>query len=102
MLIYTPLPSYGSSTVLSSPLLLFRKHNIIVSPAASPSIDVPEPRRLVADVACGVEDPVEIDRLATHAMLKMRNHRRARQRIRWIADSSMTVGHVRHLIFVPV
>ena len=35
MLIYTPLPSYASSTVVSSPLLSFRKHNIILSLAAS-------------------------------------------------------------------
>jgi hypothetical protein len=32
MLICTLLPSYGSSIVLSSPLLSFRKHNIILSP----------------------------------------------------------------------
>jgi hypothetical protein len=58
MLIYTPLPFYESSTVLSSPLLLFRKHNIIVSllAVASPSIDAPEPRRLVAGVSCCVEE----------------------------------------------
>ena len=36
MLICMPLPPHGSSTVLSSPLLLFRKHNIILSPATSP------------------------------------------------------------------
>lgn len=33
------LPSYGSNTVLGSPLLSFRKHKIILSPATSPPID---------------------------------------------------------------
>jgi hypothetical protein len=39
MFICMPLPSYGPNTVLSFPLLLFRKHNIILSPTGSPPID---------------------------------------------------------------
>ena len=56
MLIYTQLSSYGSSTVLSSPLLSFW-NTTLSSPLLLllPSVPAHEPTRLAADVAYGAE-----------------------------------------------
>jgi hypothetical protein len=70
-----------ANATLSSPLLL-----------RSPPIDVPAPEstKLVARR--------RRDSIATRAVLKMCNRRRARQRIQWTADGSMTVGPMAHLL----
>jgi hypothetical protein len=66
MLICTPLLSYGSSTVLTSPLLLFREHNIILSPAGSPPIDASACAGEISDRCC-LRRGGEGTRLATRA-----------------------------------
>jgi hypothetical protein len=94
MLICMSLPSYGSSTVLSSLMLSFRKHNIILYPAASPPIDE------IGDGRCCVAEAKGLaSRLAP--IIKMRNRQSAWQRIRQMADGSTTVGPEGDISFCP-
>jgi hypothetical protein len=66
ILICTTLRSYGSSIVLSSPLLLFRKHNIILFVVAPPPIDASTWAEMIGDV-CWLWCRGEGTRLVTHA-----------------------------------